>query len=45
MKLKLIKVELNKSKNCSVNLPIGLEKDKYKKGESLFKKIKLKLIK
>jgi len=45
MKIKPMKVELSKSKNCSVNLPIGLEKEKYKKTESLFKKIKLKIIK
>jgi len=45
MKMKPMKVELKKSRNCSINLPIGLEKEKYKKGTSLFKKIKLKLIK
>ena len=42
---KPVKLKLEKSKSCSVNLPIGLEKDKYKKVDSLFKKIKLKLIK
>tara|TARA_R100000995_G_C3368296_1_gene70565 strand:- start:225 stop:380 length:156 start_codon:yes stop_codon:yes gene_type:complete len=45
MKMKPMKVELKKSRNCFVNLPIGLEKEKHKKGTSLLKKIKLKLIK
>lgn len=43
--MKPMKLELKKSRNCSINLPIGLEKQKYEKGSSLFKKIKLKLIK